>query len=466
MSAGSAGAGMASGHSAFDGSMNPASLIHLFGNGKERSQARHRLELIGRMVQTETDLADAAGTAVAVDQGLAVGPWLAYAAPLGEGVVWSLAFQPTLGVDFTSTRMTDLNIVTLNSDGSGGPAQDEVPMSTQMLQVALEPSLAWRASPSWSFGLGVSLRNTTLETSAATELGLSTLDGPIPESLSALFGEMSWGELILDMGSERGVDSFQTEFTADADSGMPTLYLKFGASWEPDAWTRVGFWYRPQSTSTDMEGSVDVDLSADLGVFISGLEDTLSVDFLDDPTSSYDFNLSSVAFPRQAGVSYSRLGRQQDRWNARAVWTDWSSAFTDWTVHLTNPSNPEFVEYLGGDGSVDVDLGLRWKDTYALSVGYERHLSPRLTVRGGCGWSNNPVGGAVLGGVVPYNSLHAGLGLSYWRAPGDLIDWHAALTAALPEKWTAGENTVLSDLSGDVYDQQVWALLVACTLHL
>ncbi len=464
LSAGTSGAGMAWGSSALDASTNPAALMQLFGAHSRHGASTQRVELYGRFVDTRTEITDRFGRAVTVQQDAAFGPWFAYAASLGPDVVWSLAFQPTLGADFAATRNTMLNIVTVNLDGSGGPMPHDVPMETQLRQLALEPSFAWRVNQQWSFGLGMSIRDTTLETTAATELGLGELQGALPESLANIFGDLSWGELIQQLGQDRGVESFQTEFHGAAESGMPTMFLKFGASWQASAQTQVGFWFRPQSSSTDMEGQVDVDLSADLGAFVNGLEEILGADFLDDPTSRYDFDLRSIAFPRQAGLSYAHALENHDRFSAKLVWTDWSSTFSDWNVHLSNPSNPEFIGYLGGDGSVDVDLGLRWRDSVVVSAGYEADFGQRLTVRGGLGWSNNPVRGSVFSGVAPYNTLHAAVGASLWGGPEDLFDYHLAIITALPEKWTSGDNEVLSDLSGDVFDQQVWSLMFGCSL--
>ncbi|MDP7061803.1 MAG: outer membrane protein transport protein [Planctomycetota bacterium] len=464
ISAGTSGAGVAAGESALDASTNPASLMNLFGSKSRHPSAQQRFEFYGRYVDTQTDITDRHGNSIDATHTAAIGPWFAYAELIHPDVAWSIAFQPTLGADFASTRTTDLNIATVNPDGSGGPMPDDVLMATELMQLALEPSLAWRVDSKWSFGVGLSIRDTSLETSAATELGLSMLQGDIPEGLANVFGDLNWGELIQQLGAERGVDSFQGEFTGEADSGLPTTFLKFGGTWQATEQTQVGLWFRPQSTATDMEGSVDVDLSADLGAFVEGLEDILGEEFLDDPRSSYDFELGSIAFPRQAGMTVAHRFDNQDRFHAKFVWTDWSSTFSDWNVRLSNPSNPEFTGYLGGDGSVEVDLGLNWRDSIVLSAGYEADFGERLTLRGGLGWSNNPVRGSVFSGVAPYNTMHAALGATLWGGPQDLLDWHLALVAALPEKWTSGDNVVLSDLSRDEFDQQVVSVMFGCAM--
>lgn len=462
--AGTAGAAIAHGQSLLDASTNPATLMDLFGPGNRHPGAANRFEIVGRSMSTDTKLFDASGTELPFDQPSAIGPWFGYAGAVGEDAAWSLAFQPTLAADFSIVRPTDLQLITVNPDGSGGPAQVNVPMATELQQLAIEPSVAWRAGRDWSFGMGMSIRTTDLKSTSATEVALSDLAGPIPETLAGIFGELSWGELITQLGEDRGVDTFQATYVGDMQSDTPSVYLKFGGTWQANRDTRIGFWYRPQSSATDLDGQVQVDLSDDLGAFVEGLEDTLSVDLLDDPTSRYDFRLASIAFPQQAGLAMTRQVSDTQRLHGKLVWTDWSRAFSDWVVNLSNPSNPEFADYLGGDGSIDIDLGIRWRDSFVLATGYEVDLHPRFTLRGGAGWSRNPVGGSSLPGVAPFNQWHAAVGATWWAGPEGFADWHFAVVAALPEKWTAGSNEVLSDLSGDRYDQKMVSALLACTI--
>jgi len=463
-SAGTAGAAVLGGDSLFDGASNPAMLLDLFGSDSRHPQARQRLEFLGRGLRTNLQLENAAGTAVASQLDDGFGPWLGVAGMAGDRAAWSFLLHPTAAADFLAQRDTELQIATVNADGSGGPAHDLVKVQTDLVQIALDTALAWQISPHWNFGVGLSLRQTNLMTASGSEIGLDQLAGDLPGSLSGIFGELSWGELISQLGSDRGVDSFQVIYDGDADASRPQMFLQFGARWQPDPSTRMGFWYRPPSSATDLEGNVEVDLGADLGSFVNGLEDALGVGLLDQETSRYRLRVAGVRLPQQAGIAWMRRLPHGRRVHARAAWTDWSASFSGWTAHLSHPSNPEFVDYLGGDGSVDVDLGLSWKDSLALSLGAEQDLGQRVTLRGGLGWARNPVGGAVLGGLAPYNQLHAALGASWWAAPAGHVDWHAAAVVSLPESWTADANPSFQDLSGDRYRQSVWSLLLAMTV--
>lgn len=463
-SAGTAGASQLGGDSLFDGANNPASVLDLFGPRSRHPHARFRVELLGRSLRSSSTLRNSSGALVDQEVSDGVGPWIGIAGMSGDRTAWSLMVHPTAAGEYRATRDTFLEIATVNSDGSGGPAPSLVDIETELLQVALDGALAWRVNRQWNFGVGMSLRQTNLTTASASEVGLDQLNGAIPSSLSGIFGDVSWGELIGNLGSARGVDAFQVNYRGDADSAKPQLFLQFGGRWEPDAQTRVGFWYRPPSSATNLDGEVDVDLGADLGAFVEDLESTLSVSLLDDPTSHYDLRVAGIRLPQQAGVSWMRYLRENRRVHARAVWTDWSASFSGWTAKLTNPSNDEFPDYLGGDGSIDVDLGLSWRDSLSLSLGAEQDFGSRFTVRSGFGWARNPVGGAVLGGLAPYNQLHAALGASLWAAPEDHVDWHIAAVVALPESWTSDRSPSFEDLSNDRYRQSVWSVLLAMTV--
>ena len=162
----------------------------------------------------------------------------------------------------------------------------------------------------------------------------------------------------------------------------------------------------------------------------------------------------------QVGFSAVRyLPERRERITADIVWTGWGSAFQGWTATLSNPSTEDLGSMLGGDGSTTLDLDMNWRDAFSLSMAWEKDLTLLHTFRTGVGWSQNPVGGSPLPGLVPFDRLHFGLGFSR-RGKTDGGDWHCSFVAALPETWTTGSNAVLSDFSGDRYTQADYALVV------
>jgi len=82
-----------------------------------------------------------------------------------------------------------------------------------------------------------------------------------------------------------------------------------------------------------------------------------------------------------------------------------------------------------------------------------------MTIRAGLGHSNNPLAGAATAGLTPFNTVHLAGGCTWWggRTGGD---WHLGIVAAIPQQWTSGPNAMLSDASGDRFDQMNLAVAV------
>jgi len=469
--AGLAGAGVPASTDPLDASRNPAVLPWMFSGPddaftrRRAARGRDRLSLALRELANDLTIATHGGAELDPDTPAALAPFLGYAHDLGDGVVVGLAVWPSAGGESDVIRRTYLDIVTVNPDGTGGPAPYDVRDRWRLLQFSVEPSVAWRAGSQWTFGAGLALRQTTVDMQSATELQLDVLQGVIDEGLQPIFGAIGWGELIQQLGSERGVDSFQVDFSGDLDHGSdPMALLRFGVGWRPDPRTRVGFWYRPPSSAADLTGRVAVDMGADLGAFVDGIEDIVGSELLADPTSGYDMRISGVRMPQQLGLGVSHLLDGGRRLHFGAFWSDWSSSFSGWVAELTNPSNPEFVTFLGGDGSTTVDLGLDWRDSWALSTGLEQDFGDLWTLRGGIGWQRQPVRGTPLGAAMPFNSWHLALGASLWGVPAGRADWHFALVVSPPDRFQAGANDLISDFSYDRYRQWLWSVAVGCTI--
>ncbi len=461
-----AGAGMAGAGSSVDAAVNPASLGFLF---PVRSSAG-RFDGIGRVLWNPTTIDTASGREYSLNGTLGGGPFLGWAAPLGDEFFAGVSLLPTAGGQGSYTRTTDLNIATSNNNGPPWiPAEHEVEMESSLVQLGLEPALAWRASDTVSFGLGASVRYTTISMKSATDVGLDQLQGEVPG-----LGGLTWEDLFRQLATlgGRDIDSIQADIDAEADADLHA-FLQLGVMWQPVEDSRFSLWYRSPSNRSDLDGDVEVDVSADVGQILDlyGLSGT----------SDFRLQIPGVRFPQQLGLAWMQRLGEQDRMFADVVWTDWSQAFDGWTATVNDPQGGDIGVMLG-DGETEVDLGLDWTDTLRLSLGWEHDAFRRKTVaaedgstrtllngplvtwRGGLGYSNNPVGGAPMAGLLPINQLHAAGGCSLWGREGS-GDWHLALVLALPQSWTAGDNAVLSDLSGDEFSQANVALVVGYGLR-
>ena len=474
LAAGRAGAGNSLADSLLDGVRNPAALSFRFS--QQSWKARNGiLETHGRVLWQPLSGESAAGLAFRDENVIAGGPWLSWGKALSSNAFFSVSFVPAAAASAAFDRDTILNLKldTDHENSNGQPVFDvpihhKIGVRNELMSLGLEPNFSWRPTRSLSLGIGASLRGTLLDMGSATDTPIANLQGDIPG-----LGGSTWGEIlnqlltqVFDAGLRPDIpDTFQVDYSAEASAPLHA-FLKGGALWQPSREWRVGAWARSPSTRSGLEGTAMVDFGADLGFMLDAMRDMgmIPSDFLEDPTSSFDLSIPGVQFPGQLGFSAVRfLPKRRERIMADIVWTGWGSAFQGWVATLSNPSNEDLGSMLGGDGSTTLDLDLNWRDTLSLSMAWEKDLTSLHTFRTGVGWSQNPVGGSPLPGLVPFNHLHLGLGFSRWGKT-DGGDWHFSFVAALPETWTTGSNAVLSDFSGDRYTQADYALVVGWSL--
>lgn len=132
----------------------------------------------------------------------------------------------------------------------------------------------------------------------------------------------------------------------------------------------------------------------------------------------------------QAGINWQvrpglRLGFQLD-------WIDWSSAFKNLPLHLTNGSNA-VLNTLSGSNSIDDTAPLNWNDSFVLHFGTEYEYSSSTTLRFGYSYGKNPVPATTatpMNAAIMENTLAFGAGfdtsdylvdVSYaWDLPSDI----------------------------------------------
>lgn len=473
--AGLAGAGLAGGEDLAEAVHNPAMLGFVLSE-----PGVWQFDASLRGIANPIQGTDRTGRSFSSSDHTGLAPLVAFGMRASRDWAWSFQVLPTAGGNARFSRWTKLDVAadeTAPGSGIFEPRDRLIEIENEVVQIGLEPSLAWTPAPGLALGLGMSIRDTELSLASATEFDLDRLQGAPPPALGGLGS--TWGEVLKTLGTFGGRDlsQFQVEYDTEADAAIMRL-LKFGFAYQDDRGRRFGLWFRPPSNAVDIDGSVDIDLEADLG-------DIIRATFGPDAatTSSYDVRIADVRFPAQFGFAYFQPIGQRDRLHAQAIWTQWSQSFDGWNAQLTDGSNEIFNEMLGGSGDTTIDLDNQWDDAWALSFGWEhdwvwvpapwarRQLSEHgrlvegwsVTSRLGLGWSSDPVGGAVVPGLLPSNHWHLGTGISFHDGPGGGA-WHLGFVAALPENIQARENSVLSDLSYDVYRQANYALAVGYSL--
>ena len=457
--AGMAGAGMASAGSIFDASTNPA-VLGLQMRGNRRTIG----EFAGRLFWAPVSIETLSGASYRPDGVIGGGPWIGMADRLDSRWAWSLSLMPTGGGAANYNRMTELNVATADpNDPLSGPALHSVEMSTNMMQLALAPSLAWTPRKDLSFGIGASVRYTKLDFLSATDIALEDLKGDASSLGFDTYGDLL--DFLFNIQGGRGIDAIQADIAAEAEAAFHS-FAHLGVLWSPMRDSRISAWYRSPSSSKSLDGQVTVDVEADIGL-INALFDI-------ENSGSFELSIPDVSFPQQLGFALQQSITKHSRINADVVWTDWSKAFDGWTAKVAG--SDEGLGVMVGPGGTEVDMGLRWEDTFRVSLGAEydffesQHLRDGnghlrtlqhgvpWTFRTGIGVSNNPMQGSPTLGLTPYNTLHIGAGFSRWDWKGG--DLHVGVVSALPEPWESGEHAVLTDLDFDTYRQSHWSVVL------
>jgi long-subunit fatty acid transport protein len=151
-----------------------------------------------------------------------------------------------------------------------------------------------------------------------------------------------------------------------------------------------------------------------------------------------------LIWPRSLGLGVKQNLSDYSRFGFDVVWYDWSSAFSQLPLTLSDPTNPIVAGLLGPQ--LSDSFPLRWHDTVSYKFGYEWSPSDLLTCRLGYVYHNSPVSNATLNpyldGILA-NVLTAGVS----RRVGS--SW---LNLAYQYSWSPTRNVVDSAIVGDDFD--------------
>jgi len=239
----------------------------------------------------------------------------------------------------------------------------------------------------------------------------------------------------LGMGFGASYSKIQLEmpytFQTGALAGTPALIDMEGDDWsytwnlglqmDLSSKTTLGLSYRCQDTF-DMHGKLDMSIPA-----------------APAPNSAhYDLGFD-FRWPQSAG--FGLLHRLTDKHivSLDVMWIDWSSAYDDLTLKLSNGDNATFN---GMAGSRPQDnLPLHWKDGYSYRLGYEQIFTPQDTLRLGYLYTQSPVPDGTLVPMIPGILTHM-FSIGYSR------EWKSccfslAYLYALPSKQSIGKSEII-----------------------
>ena len=203
-----------------------------------------------------------------------------------------------------------------------------------------------------------------------------------------------------------------------------TYTWNLGAQWQIFSKTTLGLAYRSQDTF-NMHGDLDMDIPA--------LAQTGP-----DTTAHYDLDFD-FRWPRSLGLGLLHRLTDKHTLSFDVMWIDWSSAFDDLTLKLSNGDNAAFNSQTGKNPQDT--LPLDWKDGYSFRLGYEQLLTPGDTLRFGYLYSQSPVPDSTLVPMIPGILTHM-LSVGYSR---EWKNWsfNLAYLYAFPSKQSVGTSKIV-----------------------
>lgn len=190
-----------------------------------------------------------------------------------------------------------------------------------------------------------------------------------------------------------------------------------GAHYAPHDKVSLGLSYRTE-TRVDSEGNASGNAAAQLqalGGAFAGVR----------PDFHYDASVVNT-FPQVVSGGLSWQASPRARLVFQLDWVNWSDAFDDLEVKLSDGNNADLNGFLGTDRIRD-SIPLRWRDSVVGRAGAEFQLSESFTVRGGYSYGRNPVPHSTLSpltAAIMEHTLGAGLGWEQGRYRVDLAYQH------------------------------------------
>jgi long-subunit fatty acid transport protein len=162
-----------------------------------------------------------------------------------------------------------------------------------------------------------------------------------------------------------------------------------------------------------------------------------------------------LTWPRSLGVGVKHDLSASQRVSADVIWYDWSGAFDQIDITLTNSSNPLFTALLGP--TIRDTFPLNWKDTVSLRLGYEWEANCRDVWRAGYVFHDSPVPSSTLTPYVDGVLEHA-FSAGYTRRCDRYLLNLAYQYSFGPERPVGDSALAGDDFSNSIFEAQAhWA---------
>lgn len=222
-----------------------------------------------------------------------------------------------------------------------------------------------------------------------------------------------------------------------------------GLVWQATKKLAFGLTYRTP-THFETEGEATGDIGAQLRSL--GLKGVPS-------KFRYDSEIETE-LPQKVTLGTSWQAHERVRFSAQVDWVNWSRAFDQLDVHLSNGSNPAINGLLGTD-RIDDTIPLDWKDRFVYRAGVEVDLTDCWVLRAGYVYGKSPVPDSTVLPMTAAISEHTiALGVGY-KGKSCTVD------LAVQHDLEATQRAGVSGITGTEYDNSrmsVKATWVAVTV--
>lgn len=235
-------------------------------------------------------------------------------------------------------------------------------VKSDLQTININPSLGIRLNERWSLGLGLNAQRAEAELSKMANYGAANVAFTDMEGLATVKGDdWGWG-------------------------------YNLGMLFEPAPGTRIGLSYRSKVDYT-LEGTVKYE----------SRPAPLAAVLADGPVSA------KASLPASASLSLFKILSPDWDLLADATWIQWS-LFDRLTVRRPN-------------GAIVDDTREKWRNSWRLSLGANRHINRNLTLRMGLAFDESPVPTATRTPRIPdEDRIWASLGFQYRLRAGSTLD--------------------------------------------
>ncbi len=268
-------------------------------------------------------------------------------------------------------------------------------VNTSVTAIELNPTVAYRINDKVSVGAGIGVQMSSLSLTSKLDTG------------ATCFG-------LVEIAPYSETDCFNAGLApnvAELDSGVEidgedtAVTFNIGALFKPREGTKIGVTYR-HGADHSLDGNANFDLNPAYEALLTANQ----LPFFDDQGSSV-----SASLPAVFDISVAQQINEKLQVLGTLKWTGWDS-FDKLVTDYDNAASPASIPKVS-------ELTFNWENKLMLSAGINYTVSPKLTLRAGFAYDDEPIPGP------DFRSPRGPTNDRYWYSAGATYQFSDKLTA-------------------------------------